>query len=706
MTDTPRDTAASTEASPDQSASDSPTIFHDLHAFVAEPRITGLFLAPAGDRLVAARTELNKKRNGYVTALWELPHSSRRSRGHRCAADAGQSPRRLTRGVDGEALAGFTAHGDLLFTAKRDTGDDEHTDETTLFLLPRGGGEAFVVARRHGGFASLSIARDSGRIALTSAIHPRAADDEDDRALASERRETKTSAILHTGHPVRYWDHDLGPARDQVLIAEPLDPTDPDPRLDLRRLTSFGPAERLGEVIISPDGGTVYADVSRTLHGTTARSRIVAIDADSGEVRTLAAQDDHNLGLAALSPDGSVLLLSRSTVASDTRPLAMELVKADLETGELTPAYTGFTNWPSDVRIAPDNTTAYFTADLEGHGAIHRLDLGSGTVTVLTEDVRHYSALALDERSGQLIALADAIDAPPLPVRCHPATGEISPIPCGIEAPPVPGSLTEVTATAEDGTPLRAWLCLPEGAGAEEPAPLLLWIHGGPFGSWNSWTWRWNPWTATARGYAVLLPDPAISTGYGQEMIDRGWDQLGGSPYDDIMLLTRATLERDDIDETRKAALGGSYGGYMANWIAGRTGDFFDCIVTHASLWALDQFRGTTDTASHWAAHLSDEHNAKYNPADGIDAITAPMLVIHGDKDYRVPIGEGLRLWFELLTAADQDPEDNPHRFLYFPDENHWILSPNNSVIWYETVYTFVDRHVRGIEAEMPRLLG
>lgn len=144
----------------------------------------------------------------------------------------------------------------------------------------------------------------------------------------------------------------------------------------------------------------------------------------------------------------------------------------------------------------------------------------------------------------------------------------------------------------------------------------------------------------------------------------------------------------------------------MANWIAGQTGDFFDCIVTHASLWALDQFRGTTDTASHWAAHLSDEHNAKYNPADGTSEITAPMLVIHGDKDYRVPIGEGLRLWFELLTAADQDPEDNPHRFLYFPDENHWILSPNNSVIWYETAYAFVDRHVRGIEAEMPRLLG
>lgn len=685
---------AMTDTAATDAAAEAPSIFHDLHAFVAEPRITGLFQTPTGDRLLAARTELNTQRNGYVTALWELPSST-----------AG-TLRRLTRGLDGEALTGFTGQGDVLFTAKRDTGEEEGKDETALFLLPRAGGEAHVVARRHGGFASLSIARQTGRIALTSPVHPAAADDEDDRALAAGRRETKTSAILHTGHPVRHWDHDLGPARDQVFVAEPLDLTDVDPRLTLRRLTSFGPAERLGEVIISPDGATVYAELTRTLHGTTARSQLVAIDAASGEVRTLAAQDDHHLSLAALSPDGTVLLAGRSTIAAYGTPLASDLVQVDLTTGAITPATRDFANWPGEVSITSDNATAYFTADREGHGAIHRLNLATGEVTVLTEDRFHYAALALDESTGDLVALADAIDAPPLPVRCDPTTGEVTSIPCGIEAPSIPGTLTEVTTTAEDGTALRSWLCLPEGASAEDPAPLLLWIHGGPFGSWNAWTWRWNPWTATARGYAVLLPDPAISTGYGQEMIDRGWDQLGGTPYDDIMRLTRTALEREDIDQDRKAALGGSYGGYMANWVAGHTGDFFDCIVTHASLWSLEQFRGTTDAASHWSAHLTDEHIARYDPAASVEAITAPMLVIHGDKDYRVPIDEGLRLWFELLTTADQAPEDNPHRFLYFPDENHWILTPNNSVIWYQTVFAFVDRHVRGEETEMPRLLG
>ena len=114
---------------------------------------------------------------------------------------------------------------------------------------------------------------------------------------------------------------------------------------------------------------------------------------------------------------------------------------------------------------------------------------------------------------------------------------------------------------------------LPEGAEAE-PAPLLLWIHGGPLHSWNSWTWRWNPWLMAARGYAVLLPDPALSTGYGQRMIDRGWASWGKAPYTDLMRLTDAAEARDEIDATRTAAMGGSFGGYMANWIAGHTDRF------------------------------------------------------------------------------------------------------------------------------------
>ncbi len=672
---------------------DTTSIFQDLKSFVAEPRFTNVALSPDGERLIASRTELNTKKNGYVTALWELPHRG-----------SPAQPTRLTRGLEGESLAGFTADGDLLFTAKRETGDDEETQ--CLFLLPRAGGEARVVARRHSGVSGLSVAREQGRIALLSGVYPGSKDADADARIAKERAETQSSGILHTGFPVRAWDHDLGPDRVQVFVAESLDVNTPDAKFELRQLTSFPPHRRVMHALISPDGDTVYATVVRTISGTTTRAEVVAINVADGGVETIAADEDFNISLEAVSPTGTFLLVERSAPVTRDTSLAVELCTLELDTGTISAATDGFSDWPSDLEITDDGSIAFFTADHRGRGGVFRLDLASGSVDLLTEGRFHYASLALDREDGALVALRDAVDQPPLPVRVDAGTAVVTPLPCGLDAPHIPGTLTEFETEAADGTSVRSWLCLPDGASETNPAPLLLWIHGGPFGSWNAWSWRWNPWTAVARGYAVLLPDPAISTGYGQAMIDRGWDQLGGSPFDDIMRCTRDALDRPDIDETKKAALGGSYGGYMANWVAGHTGDFFDCVVTHASLWSLNQFRHTTDAASHWGAHLSDSHVAEYNPADHVSEIVTPMLVIHGDKDYRVPIGEGLRLWFELLSSVDQPPEKNPHRFLYFPDENHWVLSPNNSVTWYETVLAFVDRHVRGIEAPYPELLG
>ena len=147
-------------------------------------------------------------------------------------------------------------------------------------------------------------------------------------------------------------------------------------------------------------------------------------------------------------------------------------------------------------------------------------------------------------------------------------------------------------------------------------------------------------------GYAVLLPDPALSTGYGAEMIRRGWGAWGGAPYTDSMAITDAALAHEAVDATRTAMMGGSYGGYMANWIAGHT-DRFAAIVSHASLWNLDTFGATTDAPWYWRRELDPATAAAaHSPHRLVDRITTPMLVIHGDKDYRVPIGEGLRLWW------------------------------------------------------------
>ncbi len=173
------------------------------------------------------------------------------------------------------------------------------------------------------------------------------------------------------------------------------------------------------------------------------------------------------------------------------------------------------------------------------------------------------------------------------------------------------------------------------------------------------------------------------------------------------MAITDAAEARPEIDATRTAAMGGSFGGYMANWVAGHT-DRFRAIVTHASLWALDQFGPTTDHAYYWQREMTPEMAHANSPHLFVGNIRTPMLVVHGDKDYRVPVGEGLRLWRELLTDSGLPADDDGttvHRFLYFPDENHWVLAPQHAKVWYQVVLAFLGEHVRGAEPELPAYL-
>jgi dipeptidyl aminopeptidase/acylaminoacyl peptidase len=267
----------------------------------------------------------------------------------------------------------------------------------------------------------------------------------------------------------------------------------------------------------------------------------------------------------------------------------------------------------------------------------------------------------------------------------------------------VPGRVEEVETTAPDGATVRGWLVLPEGAGADNPAPLALWVHGGPLMSWNAWSWRWNPWLLAARGWAVLLPDPGLSQGYGDDFIQRAWGNWGPVPFADLMAITDATIARADIDETRTAAMGGSYGGYMANWIAGHT-ERFKAIVTHASLWTMEHFSGTTDHPWAWEHEWGHplerpERFALNSPHLHLASVRTPMLVVHGDRDYRVPIGEGLRLFSDLVRSGVDA------KFLYFPDESHWVLKPGNAKVWYQTVFAFLDHHVLGEPWVRPELV-
>ncbi|MET3810005.1 prolyl oligopeptidase family serine peptidase [Arthrobacter sp. UYEF3] len=690
------------------------TPFHDLDHYLAIPRVSGLALSPDGTRLVTTVATLNDKGTEYRTALWELD------------PEGNKQARRITRSAKGEAGAVFAADGNLYFTSARPDPESPDADPVNaLWVLPPDGGEASVVLSRAGGVSGLLAAKDAGALFVAASVLAGSTDEDNDEERRKTRQDNKVAAILHTGYPVRYWDADLGPAQPRLFAVDPGAEPEPGkpgtvdavPEVKLRNLTpDAGNGLREADTVVSPDGKTLYSSFTRPLANADSRTVLVAVDVATGTRRVLLDTEGMSYFPGPVSPDGRTLVvLSESDTTPGQAPrigLHLLAVPADGDAA-LRPLAPGWDRWPRPAAWLPDGSALLVTADEDGASPVFRVGVpgtagaDAGPVR-LTADSAAYTDVAVAPDGRSAYALRSSYEFPAEAVRIDLSGGGVTRLQAPAGRPAYRGVLERVETTSAAGDRVPGYLALPEGASAGNPAPLLLWIHGGPLGSWNAWTWRWNPWLLVARGYAVLLPDPALSTGYGQDHIQRGWGEWGNAPFLDLMAITDAVVRRPDIDETRTAAMGGSFGGYMANWVAGHT-DRFNAIVTHASLWALDQFGPTTDSAQYWLKEMTAEMAAENSPHLHVENIRTPMLVIHGDKDYRVPIGEGLRLWYELLSksqlAADEKGETE-HRFLYFPDENHWILQPQHAKVWYGVVEHFLARNLLDKDIPVPDELG
>ncbi|WP_206662338.1 S9 family peptidase [Propioniciclava sinopodophylli] len=704
------------------------TPFHDLQHFIAYPRVNGLALSPDGRRLATIVATLDAKKTRYANAVWELD-------------PAGEAPaRRITRSAKGESGAAYDAAGNLYFISARPDPDADGDDPVAaLWMVPAAGGEARLVVSRPGGISSVHTGRDGGVFVVAPLMPAAEASDDPEKVdsdLRKQRKDAKVAAILHTDAAVRYWDADLGPDAPHLFAVEDAPATEPEPTdaekaekadasdaaaapdPDLPGTVDAAPRQRLRLLTrglgahlsthglhVAPDGSFVLAGRTIPVALGDRLTAIVKVDVASGTTTDLVeGVTGTDYGPGPVSPDGRRALVVFGRTGTASVAPTHELGVLDIASGIVTPIGDDLDQWATPLTWFPDGDGVLLQADSDGRGPLFRLNVADDVVTQLTHDDATYAAAAVAP-DGTVYGVRSTYEYPGEVVRVDGDT--VTRLPNPVERPELPGTLVEVETTAGDGVRIRGWLALPAGASPEQPAPLLLWIHGGPVSSWNAWSWRWTPWAMVAQGYAVLLPDPALSTGYGQDFIQRGWGSWGDAPYTDLMAITDAVEARDDIDGDRTIAMGGSFGGYMANWIAGHT-DRFAAIVTHASLWALDQFGPTTDAPYYWAREMGGLMEG-HSPHESVGEIRTPMLVIHGDKDYRVPIGEGLRLWWELLSKSGLPADEkgqSPHRFLYFPDENHWILQPQHARVWYEVVLGFIGEHVHGRTPTLPATLG
>ncbi len=240
---------------------------------------------------------------------------------------------------------------------------------------------------------------------------------------------------------------------------------------------------------------------------------------------------------------------------------------------------------------------------------------------------------------------------------------------------------------------VQGFLVKPPGFDASKKYPLKFLIHGGPQGAWgNSWTYRWNAQLFAASGYVVVMINFHGSTGYGQTFTDSISGDWGGKPYDDLMKgLDYVEKTYPFIDKKREAALGASYGGYMANWILGHT-DRFKCIVSHDGVFNTESAYGTTEELwfNEWEFKgppwKNRELYRKFSPHLFAEKFKTPTLVVHGQLDFRLDVAEG----FQLFTTLQRLKV--PSKMLYFPDEGHWVLKPQNSRLWWKTVNDWVDQ--------------
>jgi len=253
--------------------------------------------------------------------------------------------------------------------------------------------------------------------------------------------------------------------------------------------------------------------------------------------------------------------------------------------------------------------------------------------------------------------------------------------------------------TAADGTKLQGFLIPPPGYNPHVKYPTKLLIHGGPQGAWgDSWSYRWNAELFAANGYVVIMINPRGSTGYGQAIVDGVNGDWGGKPFTDLMTgLDYAEQHYPFIDKNRECALGASYGGYMANWVLGHT-DRFKCIVSHDGMFNAESAYGSTEEMwfnewefkghpwDYYGKPDSENPFRKWSPMMSAKNFKTPTLVVHGQLDYRLDVSEGFQL-FDTLQRLKV-----PSKMLYFPDEGHWVLKPQNARLWYKTVNDWVDQ--------------
>ena len=454
----------------------------------------------------------------------------------------------------------------------------------------------------------------------------------------------------------------------------------------------FGGGE---EIAFSPDGRTVFFALREAdrIEPLSTNLDIFQVPSDgSAAPINLTDPNDATDNFPVVSPDGRTLAyaaMARPGYEADRMVVQLR----DLATGQVRPLTQAWDRSVDSIAWAPDGKSLLVTAGDTLEEPVFRVEAATGAVTRLTANGHYGNVHALAD--GSVLATMNSIAAPDDLYRIVPGgqSAQLTAVNRALLAQLDPISFTKFSFAGANEDTVWGWTLKP--ANLTAPLPIAFLVHGGPQGSFSdSWSYRWNPRVFISPGYAAVSVDFHGSTGYGQAFTDAIHQNWGGWPLDDLKLgLAYATAHDPQLEAANACALGGSYGGYMMNWIEGQWPDRFKCIVQHDGV--FDARAMAYETEELWfdewehGGHPYYEAPAefeKWNPVNFVTNWATPQLVITSENDFRIPYTQGIAAFTALQRL------NIPSRLLVFPDENHWVLKPKNSVQWYDEVFGWMDR--------------
>jgi dipeptidyl aminopeptidase/acylaminoacyl peptidase len=648
-------------------------------------RLTDPQVSPDGHYVAYVLRETDMEANKGRTDIWLLDLTGK-----------GAVPRRLTTNDANDFSPRWAPDSSTIYFLSTRSGQSQ------VWRLSLSGGEAARVTDYPLEIGALKVSPTGDRIAVSMDVQPECAELRCTKDKLAGREKNKATGRIFDHLFIRHWDTWSNGTRSHLFAARINADGKADVPLDLSKsLDADVPSKPFGgddEFTFSPDGSTLVfsARIAGRTEPWSTNFDLFQVPVDhAAQPRNLTeanhAWDTHPIFLK--NGDLAYLAMDRPTFESDR----FHIVIRDAKTGAVRPLTQSWDRSVSQLGVTSDGKRLLATAEDIGQSALFWIDLANGTPhkIVGTGHVGKFTATrdAVVYQWESIGGPADLYTVPAssgTPKRLTKVNEEL----LGRRRM---SEFEQFSFKGWNDETVHGYVVKPYGFEAGKRYPIAFLVHGGPQGSFgNSWSYRWNPEAFAASGYAVVMIDFHGSTGYGQKFTDSISRDWGGKPLVDLQKgLEAATSRYDWLDGERACALGGSYGGFMMNWIEGNWPDRFRCIVNHDGV--FDQRMMYYSTEELWFAEWENggpqyenpQGYEQFNPVDFVSKWHTPMLIVHGEQDFRIPYDQGIAAFTALQRRGIES------KFLDFPSENHWVLQPADSVQWYQTVLGWLDSHLK-----------